>query len=149
MNMSPTHKYDDIIGLSRPVSRVKRPMSAAERAAQFSPFAALTGFEAVIDETARYTASRGELSEDEKALLNEKLMLLQDALTEMPEARFEFFRPDERKEGGEYVSVTGRVKRIDSLARCLLLQSGEAIAIDDIYSIELLFSPPAMSADAE
>lgn len=136
MNTSPSHKYDDIIGLSRPVSRVKRPMSAAERAAQFSPFAALTGFEAVIDETARYTASRSELSEDEKALLNEKLLLLQDALPDPPEARFEYFRPDGRKEGGEYVTVTGRVKRIDPLSRCLLLQSGQAIPIDDIYAID-------------
>ena len=149
MNMAPSHKYDDIIGLSRPVSWVKRPMSAEERAAQFSPFAALTGFEAVIDETARYTDSRGELSEDEKALLNEKLLLLQDALPESPEARFEVFRPDERKEGGEYVTVTGRLKRIDPLTRCLLLQGGEAIAIDDIYSIELLINPPATASAAE
>lgn len=135
--MKQTRCYDDIIYLPRPVSAAHPPMPAAERAAQFSPFAALNGFEDAIRERGRLTDSRAELSEDAKALLDEKIKRLTQPGEEPAEAAVTCFRPDERKTGGAYTTVTGRVKRVDAYEGVLIMQSGERIPLNDIWEIEL------------
>lgn len=135
--MKVTHKYDDIIDLPHPVSSRRSRMTNYDRAAQFSPFAALTGYDGVIAETARLTDSQIELDEGGKELLNEKLRELRDTIDEQPTASFTCYQPDERKLGGAYVTVTGRVKKIDTVTRCVLLADGTVIPIDRIYGIEL------------
>ena len=134
--MSEKSKYEDIIHLSRPVSRQQSPMSNYDRAAQFSPFAALTGYDAVIDETARLTDTQIELDEGGKALLDEKLQLLRAHLPEKPMASFRVFSPDSRKTGGAYETIWGRVKKIDPVTRCVVLLEGQVIPVDRIYGIE-------------
>lgn len=108
----------------------------ADRAAQFSPFAALSGYDAAIRETARQTDRRIELGEDERELLNEKLRLLMDTVVDRPAASFTIFVPDERKEGGSYTSVSGFVKQVDAVHRTVLLTGGREIPIEDVYDIE-------------
>ena len=134
--MKPTHSYDDIINLPRPVSQKHSPMSNYDRAAQFSPFAALTGYDAVIDETGRLTDAQIELDEGGKALLDEKLQQLRTHLPEQPRVKLRIFRPDTRKQGGTYEEVSGRVKKIDPVTRCMVLTDGTVIPIDRIYGIE-------------
>ena len=136
--IKPTNKYDDIIHLPRPVSRKRSPMSNLDRAAQFSPFAALTGYDAVIAETGRLTDCQIELDEGGKALLDEKLQILREHLQEKPAVRLKVFCPDSRKSGGAYETVAGTVKKIDPVARVLVLAGGEVIPIDRIYGIECL-----------
>ena len=135
--MKETHKYDDIIHLSRPVSPRRSRMTNYDRAAQFSPFAALTGYDAVIEETARLTDSRIELEEGRKAELNETLQDLRQRLVEQPEVVLTYFRYDERKSGGAYVTAAGRVKKIDDYSRCILFADGRAIPIDEVVDIEI------------
>lgn len=134
--MKPTHKYDDIINLPRPVSKKRSPMSNYDRAAQFSPFAALTGYDAVIEETGRLTDQQIELDEGGKALLDEKLQLLREHLAEQPRVKLRVFCPDARKQGGAYETITGHVKKIDPITRCLVLTGGEMICVDRIYGID-------------
>ncbi len=134
--MNSAHRYDNIIGRPRHVSVRHSPMSNYDRAAQFSPFAALTGYDAVIAETGRLTDSRAELDEGGKALLDEKLQLIRAHLEAQPEAEFLVFRPDTRKQGGAYETIGGRVKKIDAVGRLLVLTGGEIIPIDSIYGIE-------------
>lgn len=138
-NYQDWHCYDDIISLPHPVSGSHPPMPVAERAAQFSPFAALTGFEDAIRETGRLTDSKVELDEDARELLDEKikrLRRLQAESGEMPWAAVTYFRPDEKKDGGAYVTVTGRVKRVDEYERVLVLQDGKRISLGDIVGME-------------
>lgn len=130
-------KYDDIIHLPHHVSRRHPPMPVSDRAAQFSPFAALTGYDAVVKEAARLTHRRIELSDDEKAVLDERLRLLADALPHSPEAAFTYFLPDSRKDGGAYVTAAGRLKRADTLRRVILLTDGTQIPIDDVLDIQI------------
>ena len=139
--MKETHRYDDIIHLSRPVSKKRSPMSNFDRAAQFSPFAALTGYDAVIAETGRLTDTRIELDEGGKALLDEKLQTIREHLEEHPAVKLTVFCPDSRKSGGAYETVTGNVKKIDPVTRILVLTGGEVIPIDRIYGIECLAIP--------
>lgn len=129
-----TSKYDDIIGLPHHRSMTRTPMPMRDRAAQFAPFAALTGYDRTIAETGRRTDSRIELGEDERQLLDRKLLLLQ--AMEQPEIRLLYFVPDERKEGGAYRERRGRLKKLDEYERCIVLLSGERIAIDDILSLD-------------
>lgn len=131
-----THKYDDIISLSRPVSSRHVPMSLLDRGAQFSPFAALVGYEAVIEETARLTDSGFELDESGKELLDRKLRILADPEHENKEAVFLCFVPDDRKEGGSYQSVSGTVKKVDLYRQSVLFSDGREIWIDQIRGIE-------------
>lgn len=131
--------YDDILHHPHHVSDRHPQMSMIDRAAQFSPFAALTGYDAVVKESARLTDRKIELSEDEKAVLDERLRLLTDAFPQQPEAAFTYFQPDARKEGGAYVTVTGRLKRVDELRRVILLVDGAEIPIDDIMDIQSEF----------
>ncbi len=129
--------YDDILHHPHHVSDRHPQMSMIDRAAQFSPFAALTGYDAVVKESARLTDRKIELSEDEKTLLDERLRLLTDVLPQQLEAEFTYFLPDSRKEGGAYVTVTGRLKRVDELRRVILLVDGTEIHIDDILDIQI------------
>lgn len=127
--------YEDILNLPHHVSRKHPQMSMLNRAAQFSPFAALTGYDAAIRETARQTDQKIALSEDEKAEINEKLRLLKEIEAEHPLVTFVYFVPDDRKEGGEYVSRTAQVKRIDDFNRIILLTDGQSISIDDLLEV--------------
>lgn len=130
------HKYDDIINLPHHVS-VRHPrMAPLDRAAQFSPFAALTGHEAAIKETARLTEEWVELDEDSKRLLDEQLQMIREHLPERPEVTFTYFQPDERKHGGAYRTVTGKVKKIDAYGHRIVLEDGTAVSIEKLFSIE-------------
>lgn len=131
-----TGPYDDIINLPHHVSASRPQMSRENRAAQFSPFAALTGYDAAVKETARLTDERMELDEDAISVLDMKLSILTDRIAAHPEIIVTYFQEDERKTGGAYGTVTGAVKKIDSYERVVVLMSGEKIAIKDIYDIE-------------
>ncbi len=131
--MKITHKYDDIIQLSRPVSEKRVRMSNLDRAAQFSPFAALVGYDAAIAETARLTDFQIELTEGAKAELNETLRNIAENVRRCPEVRITWFVPDERKSGGAY--VTGRVKKVDAYREMLVLTDGREIPFGCIYEI--------------
>ena len=139
--MKPIHRYDDIINLPRPVSKKRSPMSNYDRAAQFSAFAALTGYDAVIEETARLTDTQIELDEGGKALLDEQLQAIRERLSENPEVKLRVFCPDSRKQGGAYKEITGHVKKIDPVSRILVLTEGNMIPIDRIYGMECLANP--------
>ena len=131
-----TGEYDDIINLPHHVSKTRPQMSMLERAAQFAPFQALTGYGAAIQETARLTEDKIELGDEEVALLNAKLQVLADHLPESPEVCITWFKPDDRKAGGSYVETTGKVKRIDDVVGLISLQSGEKIRLESIVNIE-------------
>ena len=125
--------YDDIINLPHPTSAKHPRMSMADRAAQFSPFAALVGHGSAIRETARLTNRKIELTEDEKAILDEKLYLLLDT---GEEAVFTYFLPDEKKDGGSYVTVAGSIKKLDLRSRRVVLTGGAIIPVEDILQIK-------------
>ena len=129
-------RYDDIIHLPHHVSKTRPQMSMMDRAAQFSPFAALTGYDAAIKETGRLTDEKIELGEETKAVLDRKQRYLSDMISVQPEITVTYFLPDERKSGGTYLSVTGKLKRIDQYARLMLLTDGKKIPLDDIMDIE-------------
>ena len=129
-------KYEDIIHLSRPVSPKRIPMSRYDRAAQFSPFAALTGYDGVIAETARLTDRQLELDEGGKAEVDEKLRDIQANAASMPRVTVTYFREDGRKDGGAYLTITGKVKKIDQYTNTLVFLDGSGIDIGQIYRIE-------------
>ncbi len=135
MNEKDTHKYDDIIHLPHHVSSKHPRMSLMNRAAQFSPFAALTGHSAAIQETARLTDAFIELNEDQKEQLDEQLQKLRGELSRNPEAEITYFQPDQRKSGGTYVTVRGTVKKIDEYRRRILLMDGTMIPMEMLFSI--------------
>ena len=126
--------YGDIIHLPHPTSARHPRMSMTDRAAQFTPFQALSGHGDAIEETARLTDRKIELAEEEKALLDEKLRLL---LETGGAGVFTWFLPDERKDGGAYVTSEGTVKKIDPLEGRVILANGSAIPIEDILEIEV------------
>ena len=128
--------YADIIHLSRPVSR-RAKMTPLNRAAQFAPFAALTGYDAAIRETGRLTRNRGELDENEKAILNSQLRFLADRAGENTEITVTYFEPDERKDGGDYVTHTGIFRKIDPYLRAVCFTDGTVIGIEEIFAITL------------
>lgn len=128
--------YDDIIDLPHHVSQKHPQMSMLNRAAQFSPFAALTGYDAAIRESVRRTERKIELGEDAKAELSEKLRYLRDVEAEHPVAMFTYFVPDDRKEGGKYITLTAQVKRIDEFGQVILLADGSSIPIDAVFEID-------------
>ena len=130
--------YDDIIHLPHPTSARHPRMSMIDRAAQFTPFQALSGHGAAIEETARLTDRRIELTEEEKALLDEKLRLL---LETGGAGVFTWFLPDERKDGGAYVTSEGVVKKIDPLEGRVVLANGTTIPVEDILEIEVQAPP--------
>ena len=134
--MKDAHKYDDIIRLPHHVSTRHPQMSIHDRAAQFSPFAALTGHDAAMRETERLTEEWVELDEDSKEQLDERLQMIREHLAERPEITFTFFQPDERKQGGAYRTITGKVKKIDEYEHRILLEDGTALMVEHLVSIE-------------
>lgn len=129
-------KYKDIIDLPHHQS-IRRPrMAMIDRAAQFSPFAALTGHNDAIIETARLTDRKIELDEGTKSIINEKIQMISDFLFEKPTVTFTHFEPDIKKEGGTYLNTTGTVKMIDEFKREIILTDGRIILIEHIYDIE-------------
>lgn len=134
--------YEDILYMPHHVSTKHPPMSASDRAAQFSPFAALTGHDAAIQETGRLTDIQIEQSEELRTLLDRKQQYL--ATLDRPEVTVTYFLPDGRKDGGAYVTATGQLKRIDPVERVLILVGGQSIPLDDITDVnspELLDLP--------
>ena len=128
--------YEDIINLPHHVSKTRPQMSMIDRAAQFSPFAALTGYDAAIKETGRLTDEKIEMDEEALNILNMKFQLLVDRLADEPEITFTYFKPDERKAGGAYIDVTGKVKKVDDFERLIVMQNGTKMPMDDILNIE-------------
>ena len=134
--MSTTEKYSDILHLPHPVSEKHPRMPMQDRAAQFSPFAALTGYEEAIYETGRLTEEKTELGEEEKAILDRKQRLLLEKLDELPSLTVTFFVPDEKKSGGRYITKTGNLKKLDPLEKWMLLTDGTKISLEDVKNIE-------------
>lgn len=128
--------YEDIIDLPHHVSKTRPQMSMLDRAAQFSPFAALTGYDAAIKETGRLTDEKQELDDDTKAALDMKQAYLMEMIDEQPEISVTYFLPDTKKAGGAYATVTGKLKRFDEYERLLILTDGKKIPMDDIADIE-------------
>ena len=129
--------YDDIISLPHPEPRTHPRMSLHDRAAQFSPFAALTGHSAAIAETGRLTDSRITLDESEMARVDAALQRLRELLPQEPVASITYFVPDERKAGGSYQTITGTARRIDTVNGVLLLTDQRAIPIPDILAVAI------------
>ena len=127
--------YDDIIDLPHPTSERHPRMPMANRAAQFSPFAALTGYEDTVKETARLTDRKAELAEEEKSVLDAKLRLLEGQAGGGEEVSLTYFQPDGRKQGGTYRTVTGAVKKWDGYTREVVLTDGRRIPVEDILEI--------------
>ncbi len=128
--------YDDIINLPRHTSKSRPHMSAHDRAAQFSPFAALTGYDSAITETGRLTDNKVELDEYSKADLNEKLSKINGQIDEQPQVSITYFRPDKKKAGGTYITATGVVKKINPYERTVVMQDATMIPMDDISEID-------------
>ena len=131
-----SHRYEDILHAQRPVSTRHARMSMVDRGAQFSPFAALVGYEKVLEESARLTEAETFLDEGGKELLDRKLRYIGDHLQQLGPVCFLCYRPDERKAGGSYVSIQGAVKKIDLYRRIVVLDGGEEFAIEDIRAID-------------
>ena len=131
-------KYEDILHLPHPDSPKHPRMSLYDRAAQFSPFAALTGHSAAIAETGRLTDRRVELDEYEMTRVDAELQHLQELLPGRPTASITHFVPDERKNGGSYQTVTGEVKRIDAVNGVIQMADRQCIPIADVFSIEIV-----------
>ncbi len=129
--------YKDIIDLPRHVSANRAHMSVGDRAAQFSPFAALKGFDDEIDEAARITEERIELDDARVEELNETLLLLEEQNGEFPSVKITYFCPDGKKSGGKYLVASGRLKKLDAYDRTLTLESGICVPFEDIYDLEL------------
>lgn len=128
-------KYDDIINLPHHVSKNRTPMSMENRAAQFAPFAALTGHDEAIAETARLTTPKNLLSDDEMTSHTRKLARVIEQVPGQEEYTFVYFVPDTQKDGGKYVSITGTVKKYDEVTRTITLSDGKVLLIDNILSI--------------
>ena len=128
--------YDDIINLPHPTSQRHPRMPIRDRAAIFSPFAALSGHGAAIAETARLTEQRIELDEDTRAELDRRQAILLEHMDEQPEVTVTWFQPDEKKDGGAYLTTTGRLKKFRELERILLLTDGTEIPLQDVVALE-------------
>lgn len=128
--------YEDIINLPHHVSTTRPQMPMSDRAAQFSPFAALTGYDAAIKETGRLTDAKIELDDEELNNLNMKFQLLVEHLEDEPEVAITYFKADERKAGGAYLEASGIVKKLDDFERVITMQDGTKIPMDDILNID-------------
>lgn len=138
MALKNTHKYDDIIDLPRPTSQRRSRMTNYDRAAQFSPFAALTGFDAAIEETGRLTDRKIELDEAEKVRLDLVLQQIRGELFREPRIQVTYFVYDEFKSGGAYLTRQGCVRKIDSSYGALVLTDGALVPLREIIKLELL-----------
>lgn len=140
MNQQNIHSYDDIIDLPHPISKKHPQMPVRDRAAQFAPFAALTGHKEAISETERLTDRKKILDENRNMLNNQRLQEILLHIKEQPKIRVTYFKSDERKEGGAYLTLIMNLKRIDDYNRRLIFSDHSWIPLDDIYEIELLNS---------
>ena len=129
-------KYNEIMGLPHHVSKTRSQMPMSDRAAQFAPFAALTGYDSAIKESGRLTDERIELDEEALAALDMKYQLLMDTFDNAPEVTITYFQPDERKAGGKYITATGTVKKVDDFERRITMQDGSKIPMDDVLNID-------------
>ena len=134
--MRMNNRYNEIINLPHHVSKMRPQMPMSDRAAQFAPFAALTGYDSAIKETGRLTDEKIEMDEEALNILNMKFQILVDSLDDEPEVSFTYFKPDERKAGGAYIEVTGTVKKVDDFERLIVMQNGTKMPMDDILNIE-------------
>ena len=128
--------YDDIINLPHHVSSTRPQMSMIDRAAQFSPFAALTGYDAAIKETGRLTDEKIELDEEALSNLNMKFQILFEKLDEQPDIAITYFKPDETKSGGAYLTTTDKIKKVDEYERIITTANGTKIPMDDVINLE-------------
>lgn len=131
-----SNAYDDLLNLPHHTSAVQPAMPMQNRAAQFAPFAALVGYDAIIRETARLTDEKADLDESIKAELNEKLRLLLELLPQQPEVTITYFQPDGRKAGGSYRTVTKIVRKYRSIDNMLIMMDGAQIPVNEIVSLE-------------
>ena len=140
------NKYDDMLHLPHHVSPTRARMAAENRAAQFAPFAALAGYDAVVAEAARLTQPRVELSESRREELDTQLRALLQPDGAPHQAAFTYFQPDPHKPDGAYVTVTGTIRRVDAAAGRVWLQSGESFALDALVRIDAAGShmPPSL-----
>ena len=129
--------YDDIINLPHHVSKVHPQMSMMNRAAQFAPFAALTGHSAAIEETARLTDEQQELAEEDSDALNQKMAYLREVINEHPTITITYFEPDKKKAGGKYKSIEGQLQNIDDYGQAIVLKSGVSIPFVSILDIQI------------
>lgn len=136
MSAEKAFPYEDILHLPHHVSRTRPPMSMSDRAAQFSPFAALTGYEDAVSETARLTDEKTELNEEVLTALNRKYQMLAEHLDEGPRITITYFKPDERKAGGAYAVVEGNVKRLDPVEHTVVMEDGVKIPMEDVISLD-------------
>ena len=130
------HRYDSIKKLPHHQSATRPHMSLNDRAAQFSPFAALTGYEDAVAEAARLTDTKIELDEYAKGAINERLNAIQVTLNEQSDVSVTYFLPDKKKSGGAYVTVTGYVKKVDEYEHIIVMRDGRKVPIDDISEID-------------
>ena len=130
------NKYDDMLYMKHHVSEKHPHMSVHDRAAQFSSFAALTGHGSAIAETARLTQPKIELDEYEKEEIDRKIAYLRSKISEKPEISVTYFVPDEKKAGGQYVTYTGEIRRIDDIQKTLLFADETEISVFDILSLD-------------
>lgn len=133
------NKYKDIINLPHHASKTRKPMSLYNRAAQFAPFAALTGYDDAIKETARLTEERIELSDELKNMLNQKIKLIIENIKLQPEVAITYYVPDNKKSGGVYKTISGNVKRIDEVEKCIIFTNKLKIKVSDMLNIVLNF----------
>ena len=127
------HSYDDIINLPNLTSKNHPRMSLHDRAAQFAPFAALTGHKQLIQETQRLTEDKKELDENKKSVLNQKLLYFIETKEKI---KITYFKKNQKKSGGDYLTTIQRIKKIDSIYKTITLQNGQIIKMEDIYEIE-------------
>lgn len=136
MQNNDEHRYDDMIDLPHHVSSKRPQMSLYDRAAQFAAFKALTGYEDCVAEAARLTGERIELDDASLSLLNGKIQILQDEIKSHPNITVTYFVPDKKKAGGEYVTLSGSIKRIDEVERTIIFSDGKTIQIDDVIDLQ-------------
>ena len=134
------NKYDDIINLPHHVSKTRKPMTMYNRAAQFAPFAALTGYDDAIKETSRLTDKKIEISDELKNELNQKIKFISDNINLKPKVTITYFVSDNKKSGGVYKTISGNVRRIDEVEKCLLFTNKLIIYFDDIISIIISYN---------
>ena len=132
------HKYDDIINLPHHQSTERAHMSLHDRAAQFAPFAALSGHEEAIEETARLTDEKVTLDESAIEKINEKLYEISQNLSEKWNVTITYFRPDAQKKGGAYLTDVGSIKKIDEIEKIVIMDSGMKIKMEQIVGIEVV-----------
>lgn len=137
MELKRTDNYEDILYLPHHVSKKRKRMSLHDRAAQFAPFAALTGHDAAVKETARLTEAKIELDEHEIERVNQKLQYILQNLSNHPETIITYFLPDEKKSGGKYVETDIKVKKYDEREHSVILEDGTSIPVINIFRINL------------